>query len=289
VGATTNQLTTPAVGAKRDSHWKFAVRALAPLVRVLLRFGFSCDELNTMIRKIAVDAALEHREFRVREKAFTAQAAVVTGLSRKEVKRLRESESLRGLLDVRQSNRGARVLDGWMRDPRCRDDNGQVRKELPFQSSVGMSFQQLVREYGGDIPARAILNSLLDNGVVTEEGSSIKLVTIHYVPSQDSDELPEALGMCMHDALSNAEYNLRPGRKESRFIREWFQPNMPVENLAEAHRIIRQETMELGDRLDAKLARLADNKPQANKRYRRVGLGAFAIDASSELGEETDD
>lgn len=260
---------------KPDSHWNFAVRTLQPLVRILLRFGFSCDEMTQLIRKIAVDTALEKDEFKTMGKTGTSQAAVTTGLSRKEVKKLRELDDMRELMDARQGNRATRVLDGWMNDLRFRDEEDQPIHCLPLRSSKGVSFYQLVREYGGDIPPRAILNALLDHGAVKESRNHVELLSGYYVPETGSHEFEDNIGVMAKNMMSTAEYNLRIGQEDTRFLREWFQRHVPAENASMAHQLIREQAMTFGKSVDESLAKLAHPRKMHNTRYVRVSMGVF--------------
>lgn len=260
---------------KPDSHWNFAVRTLRPLVRILLRFGFSCDDMTQMIRKIAVDTALEKDEFKSNGKTGTSHAAVTTGLSRKEVKKMRELDDMRELMDARQGNRATRVLDGWMNDPRFRDEEGQPKNRLPLRSNVGVSFHQLVREYGGDIPPRAILSALLKHGAVREGRNHVELLSGYYVPVNDSHEFENNIGIITKNMISTAEYNLRIGQEDTRFLREWFQRYVPEDKAPEAHKLIREEAIKFGKNVDISLAKLAHSKKLANTQYVRLGMGIF--------------
>jgi hypothetical protein len=281
----TDQGALEAPEGKRQSHWQFAVRSLTPLVRVLLRFGFSCNEMTSIIRKIAVDAALEHEEFRTRPKPFVAQAAVRTGLSRKEVTRLRAHDAVHEVLDTKHGNHATRVLDGWTNDPRYRGPDGKPLPDLPLKASSGVSFYQLAHEYGGDVPPRAILAALLEYRVVEESGDRVRLLSTHYVPAEGSDELADIHGICVHDMLALAEWNLRQGQEQPRLLREWFQRYVPEERIPEAEARLREMAMEFGYAADAELARLAHKQPLKNVRYRRIGIGTYYIESGSREGE----
>lgn len=267
--------------AKPDSHWNFAVRMFKPVVRVMLRFGFSCDDMAQIIRKLAVDLALEKDEFKTREKAFTAPASVITGLSRKEVKKLRELEDIRELVDPQQGNRATRVLDGWLNDPRYRDSDGTPLSRIPVKAASGVSFRQLVKEYGGDVPPGTVLNALVDHGAVTESDGEVRLIRGYYVPVNGSDELTDNIAAITGDALSTAEFNLRLETRNTRFLREWFQRYVPVERLDEAHQLIREESLSFGERVDHRLAAIAHPKPLHNVEYRRVAMGIFYAEGDS--------
>lgn len=263
------------------SVWAFVARVMKPVIRIFLRLGFSAEQISQMVRKLAVDVAMEHEEFRPpnRKRAFIAHAAVVTGLSRKEVSKLHDLGGVQHALDTRQVNRSVRVLAGWRNDQRYRDAaTGKPLAVLPFKAASGVSFHQLVREYGGDIPPRAVLDTLVQRGAVVRNGKKVELVRDYPTRATGPEEEMEFLGIMLSDAIGTAEFDLRPGTSR-RFFHEWYQSYVPVERTGEAQIIIREETMAFGRKVDERLADLAHRAPKANVEYRRVGLGAFFFES----------
>jgi len=90
-------------------------RLLNPLVRILIRNGVSATETAELIRQVFVDAATsEEFQFPGRRLSDT-RVAILTGLSRKEVHRLRNrSDSDKARTNL---SRVARVIAGWNQDP----------------------------------------------------------------------------------------------------------------------------------------------------------------------------
>lgn len=285
MNATSNASEALVAANRQGSSWRFLVRVLTPIVRILLRFGYGCEEINQAINKIAVDTALNHPEFFGRKKAFVSHASVVTGLSRKEVSKLRDAEEVSDVVGTRLMNRATRVLCGWHNDARYRDpDNTEApRLRLPFQASSGVSFYQLAREYGGDIPPRSALDMLIKSGAVRRlENNEIELINPYYLPEAGSDERIEHATLCASDVLSTLEHNLRTDHPPSRLFREWFQRYVPEQNVAQAQQIVREAAMQFGERIDEQLARLAHRSPLANQRYTRVGMGIFYFEEEAE-------
>lgn len=284
---------TSATGAfanvhRDESAKNFLVRVLTPVLRVLLRLGFSCDEINQANNKIAVDIAMKHREFYGRKKAFVSHASVVTGLSRKIVTRLWNIDDISEVMGTRLLNRGTRVLCGWQNDPRYRDpeDSSQPIRYLPYQASKGVSFHQLAREYAADIPPRSVHDALLNAGAIKREGNQVELLATHYLPDADSDEIVDISGFLAGDVLGTIEHNLRRDLAvaDRRLMREWFQRYVPTSRVPEARAMIGEEAMRFGSRLDERLAEFAHRQPMASETYERVGLGVFYVQEPSNSG-----
>ncbi|MEE8118099.1 MAG: DUF6502 family protein [Gammaproteobacteria bacterium] len=148
-----------------------AEKMLRPLVRLLIRYGMSCQEFSEIVRWVFVDTVMHEKEFALggRSKQFKSRAAVLTGLSRKEILRLTGIPQPQDSDAMQSCNRAARVLTGWCENKEFLDASGRPRV-LKFRSGQG-SFAELVRQYSGDVPPRAILDELKRCEAVTMIGN----------------------------------------------------------------------------------------------------------------------
>lgn len=265
--------------------WSFLLNVMKPVIRIFLRFGFSTDQIHQAVRKLAVDIALEHDEFRPsnRRRTFVAQVAIVTGLSRKEVARLRDMDEVQEALVSARINRAIRVIAAWRNDPRYRDPDHEDRpiQSLPFKSFTGASFHKLAQEYAGDIPVRAVLDTLIESGAVKRQGQSVEMVREFTYEATGQDDELELIGLVLNDVLSTAEYDLRPGT-DRRLLRTWYQAYIPTERVDEAKAMIREKTVAFGRSLDEQLAGMAHHKPRPGVEYRRIGLAACYFEQQDE-------
>ncbi|MGE5626268.1 MAG: DUF6502 family protein [Bacillota bacterium] len=151
------------------------VKMLRPIARVALRHGMSCLEFEDIARWAFVDVALHDPVLSLsgRGKQFKSRAAILTGLSRKEVMRLSRRPEPGEDGDIPARNRAARVVAGWLQPPYA-DPRG-VPRVLPLKNSSD-SFVHLVRQCGGDVPYRAILDELIASGVAEKvNGRGVRL------------------------------------------------------------------------------------------------------------------
>src|SRR5512143_1750355 len=153
---------------------------LRPLVRLLLRNGIPYRTFSDIAKRVYVDVATE--EFGIPgRKQSKSRVSILTGLSRKEVLRVRLLPATDDLGAGARYNRDERVIAGWVRDRRYRDGSGNPG-ELPFEEGAA-SFRDLVKTYSGDAPARAVLDELLRVGTVQRTpGGKIRLLERSYVP-----------------------------------------------------------------------------------------------------------
>src|SRR4030043_94177 len=136
---------------------------LRPLVRLLLRNGVPYRTFSDLAKRVYVDVATE--EFGVPgRKQSKSRVSILTGLSRKEVLRVKRLPGPNDMGASQRYNRAVRVISGGGRDRIFTNESGDP-VDLPFEGG-NASFKRLVRLYSGDAPARAILDELLRVGSV---------------------------------------------------------------------------------------------------------------------------
>jgi len=252
-----------------------AIQKLArPLVRILLRNGVPFGVFADLAKVVYVDVAL--KEFGIPgRKASNSRVSVITGLSRKEVLRVRRLGGENDAEAVERYNRAARVISGWLRDDRFGDHNGEPAP-LPVEGAA--SFASLVQQYSGDVPARAILDELLASGAVhMDQDKQVVLRTRAYLPEGDEAGKLAILGTDVADLINTINHNLVNPPNDRCFQRKVSYDNVPEEAVAEFRRLSSQEGQQTLERLDQWLARRdRDGNPgiQGSGR-RRVGVGIY--------------
>lgn len=192
------------------------VRTLRPVARIALRHCMSCLEFEELTRWVFVDVALNDPalSLRGRGKQFKSRAAILTGLSRKEVMRLSRQAAPGDGRDLPSRNRAARVVAGWMQPPFV--DGRGAPKVLAIKGS-GESFLGLVRSCGGDVPYRAILDELLEIGVAERvNGKGVRLKSKGKLYPRGSHEALTRAGDGLEGLLAHIEKQLHGNDTRSR-------------------------------------------------------------------------
>jgi hypothetical protein len=163
--------------ARRDVEVK---ELLTELAVMLLQAGITPKHFGELAKQAFVEAAGTLSKFR-NGKINRSRVAVMTGLSRAEVKRLLSGRlSMMASIPAQQS-RGERVISGWMSDHRFLDGRGRPQR-LPI-AGTRVSFTSLVRKFGGDVPHRAVLEELRRLRVVRQIGNRLELNARRQLPS----------------------------------------------------------------------------------------------------------
>ena len=178
---------------------------LRPIVKILLSFGIGVGEFTEIVKKSYVDVSTS--EFGIRGRPTNiSRVAVMTGLTRKEVRRIRD------LIDAGDTSLAvkttpiAEILHRWHAEDDYLDDKGRPA-ELPFAEGEN-SFSELVKRFGGDVPPGAMRTELKRVGSVTEdENGLLRVVKRSVSPSDQTDNLITALVHSAYPLLSTIVEN----------------------------------------------------------------------------------
>lgn len=220
---------------------------LRPLVRVLLRNGISYGVFAELCRKVYVDVAFTEFASPGRKQTISRVAAL-TGLTRKEVKRLNELEQAGDAASHQRFNRAIRVISGWTGDARFADSRGRPRV-LPLEGE--RSFAELVKDFSGDVPTKAMLSVLDAAGTVQVMGDKVKLIKRAYVPSGDPVEKVRILGKDSAELISTIDHNLTAAPDDLRFQRKVAYSSVPLEAAREFKALAGGESQALLEKLNA--------------------------------------
>jgi len=259
---------------------KAVMHVLAPLVRLLLRHGVSHAAFSDWARQVYVREADAH--FGIGEKKPTvSRIAIVTGINRKEVKRLRELPDAVGTT-LMKHNRAVRVVTGWLQDPDFHDERG--RPLALDYGGIDDGFNRLVRRHGGDVPARALLDELERVGTVTREKDRVTLDRQGYQPHRSEEAMLSLFATSAADLLDTLEHNLA-GELPNRLQLSVAYDNVTPAGLEAFRRLSAERAMALLRELDGELSahdRDLNGEPAEDDAPRhRTGLGIYFIEERS--------
>ena len=250
-------------------------RVLRPLVRLLLSQGLTYPWLSDLLKEIYVEVA--DRDFQLDAKRQTdSRVSLLTGVHRKDVRRLRSTE--RALADVAPPvvSLGAQLVARWVADTDYTDADG-APLPLPRLASQGgaLSFDGLVASVSKDIRARAVLDEWLRLDVARlDEQDRVVLNVDAFVPAQGFDEKVFYFGQNVHDHLAAAASNVMGG--SAPFLERSVHYNgLRPESIAELMRVAEATGMKAlkeANRRAAVLSRADDGDPVATQ---RINFGIY--------------
>jgi len=149
------------------------LKALRPIARFLMKAGIGYREFAEISKCAFVDVATSDYGLRGRPTNIS-RVAVMTGLTRKEVKRLRQKIAAGSQIVLDKVIPPAEIIQKWHTDPKFLDDSDRPLT-LPFDGE-SPSFAELVKKFGGDIPPDAMRTELKRVGAVAESADGFLTV-----------------------------------------------------------------------------------------------------------------
>ena len=251
---------------------------LRPLVRILLRNGVAYGTLAAIIRQVYVDVAF--RDFAPQGKKQTvSRVSALTGLTRKEVKRLLEGGAHAASAGQARYSRAVRVIGGWLHDERFHGATGKPAV-LPIDNGEN-SFALLVKDYSGDIPTRAMLTMLEEGGTVSVSRDRVRLVRHAYVPGGDAIEKIRILGSDVHELISTIDHNLQAAADKLRFQRKVSYDNIDPAAVGKLKKMSFTKAQALLEQLDKQYSgHVVEEDDAGGGKY--ISLGIYYYEQDSE-------
>jgi hypothetical protein len=171
-----------------------------------MKAGIGYREFAEISKCAFVDVATTDYGLRGRPTNIS-RVAVMTGLTRKEVKRLRDKISAGMHADALRVIPPAEILDRWHSDSDYIDDDGRPLS-LMFDGN-GPNFTSLVKKYGGDIPPGAMRTELKRVGAIEEtDRGDLVVVKRYFRPVETDDQLQRALSQAIYGLALSIDHNL---------------------------------------------------------------------------------
>lgn len=242
-------------------------RLMRPLLRLLIRSGLTWPVFAELVRGLYVEQASRMLE----EGARTdSRLSLLTGVHRKELRRLREAGIEEAELPPVVSLT-SQIIARWLGLPAYTD--AQARP-LPLPRPA---FERLVTSVTTDLRPRTVLDEWLAQGIATIDAQERVLLTAEaYLPRPGSEAQLYYFGRNLHDHMAAAAANLA-GDTPPRLERAVHYDRLPLavaERLeAEARAAAQRMLVEVNRTALALLE--AHGEARAGEPTRRVNLGVY--------------
>jgi len=247
-----------------------------PIARIMLRAGVNWREFADVCKAIYVEVATE--DFGIRGRPTNiSRVAILTGLTRREVRRLRTLLQDDDPEIFNRMNYATRVLAGWYQDEDFLDDDGNPAVLKP--TGAGRSFEALCDRYSGDVAATTMLKELLHVDAIAEgTNGDLTAKTRYYMPTLMDPERMLSSGSVLEDMGYTVAYNLhRTDQDPGRFERRATNTRMPASAAPEFRKFIEQEGQAFLEVVDAWLTEHEMDDGDESESI-RLGLGGYWIE-----------
>jgi hypothetical protein len=251
---------------------------MGPLVRILLRQGVSYGEFSEVAKAVYVEVAL--KDFKVLGRKTTrTRIAVITGLTRKEVKRVIDEAQKDKYEPKARYSRLSRVLVGWHTDMDFTGPYG-MPLELQYETSIDNepTISELVRRHSGDMSPRSILDELLRVEAVTETDAGwFRVLRREYIPEALGEHNFERTGVVVRNFVNTVEHNmLKPAQGEGRFERlVMADDGIRKQDMPKFDAYVRDRCQALLEEIDNWLAGLPAPSEERGDEVVHTGIGIY--------------
>lgn len=247
-----------------------AVRTmLRPIVRLMIALGFNARDFIEVTKTVYTEVATEDYGKRGRD-ANASRVALLTGLTRREVTRLRQVSAHDPLeLDDPMVPVG-RVLTDWHHDPEYLDAQGQPRALI-----VNAELTQLVNKHRGDIPATTIIKELEEHGSIKVSHGKAMALSRYFMPFELDAQAIERFGRVMADLGTSITRNLMAADREQATFEGRAVNALVAPTAADAFRkFLDRRAMEFLEDVDNWLS---DHSEPSASNASRLGVGIYTI------------
>jgi Family of unknown function (DUF6502) len=246
---------------------------LKPLVFILIRCGVTWRELSELARTTYVEVATEKFGKRGRP-TNVSRTAVLTGLSRREVRKQREQLESAPQQPTGYVTKASLVLSAWHIDPEFVNKRG---RPLPIAiEGEGKTFATLVRRCGGgDVRPSTLLKELVSAGAVrVRSDGRVEAVQRNYIPHAVDEQFIRLWGNAVAEVARTAGHNLTHTQKiPPRFERSAINDRVALGDLPEFRKFLEREGQAFLERMDAWLT----EHEAKNEASIRLGVGLYHI------------
>ena len=253
-------------------------RFLPSVVRLALKGGINGRQFGDLVKQAYVDVVTADYG-RSGRPTNISRTALITGLSRNDVKRLRRARDAHNPTlqsDKKRYGLGT-LLREWHSNTDYLDGDGRP-KALPFDGA-DPSFARLAQRSFSDVPPTTTLRELLDSGAVERDDQGLVVARRDSVllPVGDTTNI-ERVGGLLVDFLTTVNHNLQrredePSRIEIRTIEEGIarRHEPAFRNLLDA------EATKFYQRIERWLMDHKDLETEPGEPAMRLGFGVYQI------------
>ena len=247
-------------------------RALQPLVRLLIARGVTFQATAEMLKRVYVQAAQRH--LKPGEEVTGSRLSLLTGLNRKEIKRLTEETGPVELDGI--ASHAAAVHAVWTTQRRFRDRKGAPRVLSRHSRDDKPSFDELVRHITTDHRPAALLEELARLELVdVDADGTVALRQQPFLSRASFSDRLVPLAENLEDHAEAAVSNVL-GQQPPFLERSGFSDELSEESAAKLHELARARWKQVHDELIEQAIALEKQDKEAGKATAsRIRMGMY--------------
>jgi hypothetical protein len=259
-----------------------AANTLRPLVKRMLANGIPFGRLEARLRELFVEVADSDLVLPDRRQT-DSRVSLVTGINRKEVRRIRAAEPSTPGPRSFAMNHATSLISRWLTDPQMAEHRGAHARPLPYQAARGPSFMKLARKVTADLAPRVLLDELLRSGAVAQRSDGLLVLAGDaYVPKREAAEKLQILGEDPPELIETILRNIFSEGPDLLLQRKVYYDNLGAHAAKQIRSAVRREGERFVRRMNQLLAQHdRDRNPKAagGERY-YAGVGVYFFETT---------
>lgn len=249
---------------------------LRPIASVVLKCGMTWREFSELSKSVFVSVATD--EFGIRGRPTNiSRVSILTGISRKEVKRQRELLAEPVAPISPKTTDATRLLSGWHQDPGYVGNDGDplaLEREGPKPS-----FKSLFENYGGDTPLQTLSRELLKAGSIEEDdrGRYVAKRRYHMPVEMDTGSI-RFFGTNLFDHANTLSNNVTGDTNIRRLEGFAVDDQIDPDSVEEFRTYLDERGQQFLEEIDDWLSRHRLDPNESKATPVRLGLGVYAIE-----------
>ncbi len=255
---------------------------LRPIASVVLKCGMTWREFSELSKSVFVSVASE--EFGIRGRPTNvSRVSILTGISRKEVKRQRELLVAPASSASPKTTDATRLLSGWHQDPDYVSADGTPLALKP--KGPAPSFETLFASYGGDTPEQTLFRELLKAGSIEtdDQGRHIAKRRYHMPVEMDAGSI-RFFGTNLFDHARTLSNNVTGDNDKRRLEGFAVDDRIHPDAVEEFRAYLDQRGQQFLEEIDDWLSRHRLDPTDSETTPVRLGLGVYAIEGQLPKG-----
>ena len=178
-----------------------------PMIRLLIEKGITFPQFRDLMKELYVEVANE--SFSLDDnKPSDSRIFVLTGVHRKDIKRIREQAAQENRQAVSSASLSAEIVARWSSMPDYLDAKGKPRALLKTGNKDEAGFEQLVASVSKDVRPKVILEEWLRLNIVRLKDDTVILNQSAFVTNKEFKEMAYYLGHNVHDHIASCVNNI---------------------------------------------------------------------------------
>ena len=252
---------------------KAVVMLCKPLIRLLIEKGMTFPQFRELMKELYVEVADKHFSLDG-EKPSDSRIFVLTGVHRKDVKRIRQQAEQENSPIISSASLSGEIVARWASMPEYLDDKGKSRPLLKSGNKNEVGFTQLVSSVNKDVRPKVILEEWLRLNIVRLKDDYVVLNKSAFVTNKEFTEMAYYLGHNIHDHMASCVSNIL-GESDPMLERSVYYASLTENSVNKLNTIASKKGNELLQHLNKQAIKLYDADKQKEDATYRMRLGVY--------------